>query len=38
MKTDNNIVICKTDNNLIAVEVEFYDESIRLTLKNNNTV
>ena len=32
MNLENNIVIFKTDDNQIAVDVRFYDESVWLTL------
>ena len=32
MNTENNIVIFKTEDNQIAVDVRFYDESVWLTL------
>ena len=38
MKTENNIVIFKTEDNQIAVDVRFYDESVWLTLDQMATL
>lgn len=38
MSTGNNIVIFKTEDNQIAVDVRFYEESVWLTLDQMATI
>ena len=38
MNTENSMIIFKTDDNQIAVDVRFYDESVWLTLDQMSTL